>query len=265
MMKHLLERESQVWHRLWIIFIKLLKNQITSNIISSGTPINSMLPIVETAFKLDTRNRCRAFQCWTVLTNNFSCETNENCINKRLKLLIIPLKLNNAKVEETAIAKFNSWWHLIIKFQFKLEKFVEQILISFLHFCFGKHNSSGKSNFTPGQLSDYLKKQGVEALVEIIGHVNCSGCVEITRLEGKLINKKILANYWMDWTHSLKVAIQFSLDNIDDSVPQHVLCLLRSFILTMSCLPSNQIKDDIINDLLLMLSKFVQVIVNVYI
>ncbi|CAH2241275.1 jg3336 [Pararge aegeria aegeria] len=96
-MKSLLEKGSDYWHRLWIVFIKLLKNQITKCTNTTSSPINALLPCVEKAFKMDIRNRCRAFLCWNMLISNFAKETHEAFLNKRLRLLIVPLASNNAK------------------------------------------------------------------------------------------------------------------------------------------------------------------------
>lgn len=258
-MKNLLEIGSNTWHILWIIFIKLLKNQITQVSDSNGSPINAMLPVVELAFKMDTTNRCRAFQCWDALIDNFSSEANESFAVKRIKLLIIPLKANNARVEETALAKLSTWWHLIRKFHSKIDKFTDVILIPFLHFCFGKANTSGKKLLIPGNISNNVKRQCVQALVEIAGHVDCEGCVTLPKLKQRLISTNLLADHWNDWMHSLKIAIKTSADNPTEFMGQQLSCLWKSFAMTIGELPDNNIRRDMFNNFLSIIQNLLQV------
>lgn len=262
-MKKLLENGSSLWHRLWIVCIKLLGHQITRNVSGMGTPINSMLPVVEAAFKIDADNRCRAFQCWSVLIDTFAKETNDNCVNKRLKLLVIPLRLNNAKVEETALAKFETWWHLIVKFSTRLGVFTDVVLTSFLHFCFGKYNASGKPSFIPGQISDKLSMKCVDAFVEIVGHVGCEGCTDVPRLKERLLKKKYLIEHWHDWSYSLKTAINLLIKKGNEDSQKQMSCIWKSFLLTVGELPDNNIRTDLVNELLNHFENFVEV--NIFI
>ncbi|XP_063531477.1 telomere-associated protein RIF1 isoform X2 [Cydia strobilella] len=245
-MKNLLTSSSVLWHRIWIIFIKLLKAQITMNKPGVGSPINSMLPVVEMAFKMDVKSRCRAFECWNVLIDNFSAETNELFVNKRIKLLIIPLRSNNAKVEETALAKLDTWWHLIKQYEARVD---EQMLYPFLHFCFGRHIPE-KTVLIPGMISPTLKKNCVETFVEMVGHVNCEGCISKPRLKSKIISPKILVDHWSDWIHSLKMAVKVSSEDVVGIGKQPILCAWKSFVMTIAEMPENNIRKDLFNDLL---------------
>ncbi|CAH1645983.1 unnamed protein product [Spodoptera littoralis] len=257
-MKNLLIHKSGIWHRVWMVYIKLLKHQITQAMGNIGTPINSMLPVVEAAFKLDVENRCKAFECWTVLIDSFSTETNESNINKRIKLLIIPLKSNNAKAEETALAKFKCWWHLLEKFQNKIDKFIDTILVTFLHFCFGKHNATDKTIIVPGQISMLLKKLCIQAIVDLVGHVNCDGCTELPKLKGKMINTKNLVDNWNHWIFSLTSTIMMSANSDEGLTKQQMTCLWKSFLLTIGELPENTIRKDLISEMLSILVHLVQ-------
>ncbi|XP_050345530.1 uncharacterized protein LOC126770275 [Nymphalis io] len=252
--KDLLETGNENWHRLWIIFIKLLKNQITKSTNTVGSPINSMLPVVEMAFKMDITNRCRAFACWNVLIDNFSTETNEVYINKRIKLLIIPLTSNNAKVEQTAIAKLKTWWHLISRFYTKIDKFTDLILIPFLHFCFGKPVALDKPMIIPGMISVATKVQVVQAFINIIGHANCEGCVSLPKLKGKLLSTKLLVSHWKDWIHALNIVIQICAESSEFS-EQHIKCFWKSFIMTIGELAENNIRRDVFNEVLVLIKK----------
>ncbi|KAF9805990.1 hypothetical protein SFRURICE_012598 [Spodoptera frugiperda] len=257
-MKNLLIHKSGIWHRVWMVYIKLLKHQITQAMGSIGTPINSMLPVVEAAFKLDVDNRCKAFECWTVLIDSFSTETNESNINKRIKLLIIPLRSNNAKAEETALAKFKCWWHLLEKFQNKIDKFIDTILVTFLHFCFGKHNATDKTIIVPGQISLPLKKLCIQAIVDLVGHVNCDGCTELPKLKGKMINTKNLVDNWNHWIFSLTSTIMMSANSDEGLTKQQMTCLWKSFLLTIGELPENTIRKDLFSEMLSILVHLVQ-------
>ncbi|XP_047987980.1 telomere-associated protein RIF1 [Leguminivora glycinivorella] len=245
-MKNLLSSGSVLWHRIWMIFIRLLKAQITMNKPGVGSPINSMLPVVEMAFKMDIKSRCRAFECWNVLIDNFSAETNELFVNKRIKLLIIPLRSNNAKVEETALAKLDTWWHLIKQYETRAD---ERMLYPFLHFCFGRHIPE-KTALVPGMISPAVKKNCVEAFVEMVGHVNCEGCVSRPRLKSKIISPKVLVDHWSDWTHSLKMAIKVSIEEDVGIGKQSIICAWKSFVMTLAEMPENNIRKDLFNDLL---------------
>nr|XP_026495365.1 telomere-associated protein RIF1 isoform X2 [Vanessa tameamea] len=254
LMKNLLEIGNDNWHRLWIVFIKLLKNQITKSTNTVGSPINSMLPVVEMAFKMDVTNRCRAFTCWNVLIDNFSTETNEVYINKRIKLLIIPLTSNNAKVEETAIAKLKTWWHLMSRFYTRMDKFSDMILIPFLHFCFGKPVASDKPMIIPGMISEATKVQVVQAFINIIGHAHCDGCVALPKLKGKLISTKLLVSHWKDWIHALNIVIPFCAES-SEFTEQHIKCFWKSFIMTIGELAENNIRRDVFNEVLGLIKK----------
>lgn len=258
-MKNLLQNGRDIWHRLWIVFIRLLKHQVTQALWTIGTPINSMLPVVEAAFKVDVDNRCKAFMCWNVLIDSFSTETNESNINKRIKLLIIPLKSNNAKVEATALAKFKCWWHLLQKFQNKIEKFLDIVLVSFLYFCFGRHTASDKSVLVPGQISVAMKKLCIQAIVDLVGHVNCYGCTELPKLQGKMITTKHLVDNWNHWIFSITSAIKMSANTDYGLTKQQMTCLWKSFLMTIGELPENNIRKDLVSEMLSILGHLVQV------
>lgn len=259
-MKSLLEKGNDFWHRIWILFIRLLKHQVTQTVANVGSPINSMLPVVEAAFKVDVGNRCKAFQCWSVLIDSFSTETSESNINKRIKLLIIPLKSNNAKHETTALAKFQCWWHLLLKFQNKIDKFIDSFLVSFLHFCFGKPNPAD-NQLIPGQISMAVKKQCVQALVDMIGHVNCDGCTDLPKLNGKLLNTKNLVENWSLWVFSLTSAFTMSANPDSGLTNQQMACLWKSFLMTIGELPANNIRRDLFSQMLSILILLMKVII----
>ncbi|CAG4910768.1 unnamed protein product [Colias eurytheme] len=257
-MKRLLEDGSDHWHRLWMVCVKLLKSQITKNINSVACPINSMLPVVEMAFKMDVKNRCRAFKCWNVLIDNFSTETNEVYMNKRVKLLLIPLMSNNAKVEETALAKFDTWWHFIVKFHTKMTKFSDTVLLPFIQFCFGKPVVSNKPAIIPGLFTEETKKLSLQCFANIFAHYNCTGCVDMPKLESKLVTTTHLVTNWKHWINALSVVIKIGSDSGDKILIKQVKCAWKSFVATVGELPENNIRRDLFIELLAMIQKSLQ-------
>lgn len=247
----MLENHSDIWHRLWIIIIKLLNNHITKNIGGFGTPINSMLPVVESAFRMDAAQRIRAFECWNKLIDNFSKETNENCIAKRIKLLIIPLKLNNAKTEDIALAKFDTWWHLIRSFEYKSERFCNDVFVPFLHFVFGKPGTT-KPGVVGTQLSNRLKRKSLEAFVEIVGHSDCECSIDIPKLKDKILNMKLLVNNWNDWMFCLSNAFKNASNPAvyEVSTKNYLKCTWKSMVQLIAELPDNAVRRDIFTEML---------------
>ncbi|XP_034840376.1 telomere-associated protein RIF1-like [Maniola hyperantus] len=249
---NLLKNRSNYWYRLWIIFIKLLKGQITKCSYSTVSPINTLLPCVEMAFKLDVKNRCRAFLCWNAIIDNFSKEPNEALLDKRLKLLMVPLTANNAKIEETALAKLKTWWYLITCFEAKLDKYLELVVMPFLIFCFGR---PGGNVLIPGKICAKTKIESVQAFINIIGHSQCEGCVPLPRLNTKLLNTKLLVNHYRHWIHSISSAIRICVEQNDEFTKEQIKCVWKSFIMTIGELPENNIRRDLFNEALIMLDE----------
>lgn len=249
----MIEKSQEPWYRLWIVFVKLLKENITKQKHEGGSPINALLPVVECAFKMRAEDRCRAFECWNVLINSFSKEQNEYQVKKRAKLLLVPLKSNNAKTEGTAVAKLNTWWHLIRSFEDRLENFTDLIVLPFLHLCYGKHdaNTIAITFFSMLRFSGAaVKKLCVEMFVEITGHVKCEGCANVPRLTKRIISLKLLIDDWNNWVQFLSSAIKMAGEVNDDAMKQCVSCMWNSFLLSICELPSNNIRKDLFNDLL---------------
>lgn len=260
----MLENGKDTWHRIWIVIIKLLKGYVTKTY-GNCTPINALLPVVETAFKKDSIQRVRAFACWDELIRNFSNETNTNC-SKRVKLVVIPMRLNNAKTEDSAIAKFNTWWLFVRKFKSQLETFTDLILIEFLHFLFGTEHPS-KSVFWVGRVSESIRKICLEAFVEVLGHSDCedsSRCTSIEPLCGKVVNTVMLAKYWVDWLYALKCAVKVVSMNYKTETQKNIRCLWKSFLLLIAEVADDSVRRELFNDLIEMLSLFAQVILSFY-
>lgn len=210
-----------------------------------------MLPVVETAFKMDASVRCLAFICWNTLIDNFATETDEVYINKRIKLLLIPLRSNNAKVENTVLAKLQTWWHLIQCFYNKVKRFDELILVPFLHFCFGKQFVGNKPVFVPGFISQTTKEQCVEVFTKILSHSNGQ--------KEQIITTASLVDNWKDITHCVTEAIKITASN-PSKLRELFKCAWITFIKTLCDLSNNDnVRQDLFIGLLTTLLNIVQV------
>nr|XP_045624808.1 telomere-associated protein RIF1-like isoform X2 [Procambarus clarkii] len=124
----------------WKLIVKFLGKEL-----HPGTSlINGLLEVVEKGFKSSKPEiRVDAFKCWQALIDNFSLDDSVLTHLKRLKLLLAPLKANNAKTEDIAYAKLLAWWHLICKLGKKASINFDLIVIPLLRFCFGCGSPSG--------------------------------------------------------------------------------------------------------------------------
>lgn len=222
-----------------------------------------MLPVVESAFKLDTDTRYRAFLCWSELIDIFARDIHDSSVPRRIKLLMVPLKVNNAKAKETAQAKFTTWWHLIVKFKPKLENYFKDIIVPFLHFCFGQNNSA--ENVLLSLFTYELKMQCAEAFIELTGHVYCDGCTKIKKLNGKLLSTNNLVHFWKDWTHSLRSVTLIIAKNTNECSNKKIRCMWKSFLLTIGEMPDNSLRKDMVLELLNELNGLVKVSYDIFI
>ncbi|XP_042870341.1 telomere-associated protein RIF1-like isoform X2 [Penaeus japonicus] len=118
----------------WRLIVEILGKEL-----HPGTSlINGLLEVVEKGFKsLKAEIRIEAFKCWQSLIDNFSLDEAVLTHSKRLKLLLAPLKANNAKTEDIALAKLLSWWHLVCKLGKKATSNFDLVIAPLLRFCFG--------------------------------------------------------------------------------------------------------------------------------
>ncbi|XP_068244137.1 telomere-associated protein RIF1-like [Palaemon carinicauda] len=121
--------------------------QVLGSVLHKGTSlINDLLEIVEKGFKSSTPAvRIEAFRCWKALIDNFALDVDVLTHQKRLKLLLAPLKANNAKNEGIALEKLLVWWHLVIKLKKHAASQFDTVVLPLLKFCF-----SGTSPSSPG-------------------------------------------------------------------------------------------------------------------
>lgn len=174
---------------------------------------------------------------------------------------MIPLTSNNAKSEETALAKFETWWNLIIRFQTRMDKFSEMVIIPFLTYCFGKP-ASKTSDFVPGKISPKTKVQCVQAFINIVGHAKCEGCVAVPKLNVKLLNKTLLVSHWKGWIHSLSNAIRICIEQHGEFSDKQIQCVWLSFIMTIAELPENSTRSDLFNEIFIILEGLSQVLIS---
>lgn len=139
-MNRLVVEESIDMLRQWRIIVQVLGKEL-----HPGTSlINVLLEVVEKAFKSSKPEvRVSAFNCWEELIDNFSLDKSVLTHSKRLKLLLAPLKANNAKTEEVAHAKLLTWWHLVCKLGKKAAVNFDLVVLPLLRFCFGYGSSTG--------------------------------------------------------------------------------------------------------------------------
>ncbi|XP_045136496.1 LOW QUALITY PROTEIN: telomere-associated protein RIF1-like [Portunus trituberculatus] len=121
---------------------------------SSRSLINCLLNVVEKAFKIsDHEVRVESFNSWRTIMDNFALDKNSLTNQMKLKLLLAPFKINNAKTEDVCCAKLRVWWHLVrlLSDQRHLATSFDQAVVPLLYFCFvgsmpSERNKGGLSN-----------------------------------------------------------------------------------------------------------------------
>lgn len=116
--------------------------------------INCLLNVVEKAFKIsDHEVRVESFNSWRTLIDNFALDKNSLTNQMKLKLLLAPFKVNNAKTEDVCCAKLRVWWHLVcvLSDQGHLATNFDLAVVPLLYFCFvggmpSERNKGGLSN-----------------------------------------------------------------------------------------------------------------------
>lgn len=209
---------------------------------NNGKPVNCLLPVIEAAFKNGPENRCRAFHCWKVLAENFIGEKKND---KRIRLLLIPLESNNAKVEEVALAKFYCWWHVIKCFKTIIKTTNKELLIKFLHFCFGNENVEN----TNLQLFDKVQALATQALLDIVGHnSDCVGCNDddFPRLQTSLLTPALLTYNLDEWVYYLKrTTIILTSKTNNECTNKQITCIWKSVFIMISSMATNNIRKDL--------------------
>ncbi|KAK7027371.1 hypothetical protein SK128_005114 [Halocaridina rubra] len=122
--------------------------QMLGKVLHVGTSlINDLLEVVEKAFKSSNPGmRIEAFRCWKALIDNFALDDLVITNFKRLRLLLAPLKANNAKTEDIAREKLLVWWHLVIRLKNNAIEHFDLAVLPLLKYCF----SGSLSSSSPG-------------------------------------------------------------------------------------------------------------------
>ncbi|XP_069963770.1 telomere-associated protein RIF1 isoform X2 [Bactrocera oleae] len=155
------EDRNQYWHRIWCILVRLLDREI----LKSASTINLFLSIVELGFRSpDNSVRAEAFTCWHLLIQIFA-NHNQLSSPKRLKLVCIPLKSSQSKTPYVAAVKLRIWWYLITCLGPQSEDNFENVVESFLVFCFG---SQSKSSLGIAQQYISVRELALTCLVAIV-------------------------------------------------------------------------------------------------
>ncbi|XP_064648530.1 telomere-associated protein RIF1-like [Lineus longissimus] len=138
-MKKLFAAKQEVFvMRVWSCFVQVLGKSI-----HHGSFINSILGLAEQGFKSQSiEGKCAAFEAWISLIDNFATNPDILCDNKRVKLMMMVFKNNNAKVETLALLKLRVWWHFITKLDDKVSQLFDQTCAPLLHFAIGLGMSS---------------------------------------------------------------------------------------------------------------------------
>lgn len=260
MMITTLTNKSGNWHKVWCAVIKLLNKELSTNKYNKNAAIlNKMLSVVERAFKMDPIDRCRAFQCWKVFIDN--CPKDNNGFTpKQMKLFLVPLQANNARVENVVQAKFDTWWHLINTCRNKIVDYKDILLVPFLHYSFGKYSQVGCSyvlqNFPTVQI------QAAYALIDMSGD-QCKRCLPegFPILGSSILTSKMLIENTGDWMQSLKCATKYlaKLSQDKDLQRQQITCLWSSFATHISPISDITKKKKCCDDFIRILSHLLHV------
>ncbi|XP_058829575.1 telomere-associated protein RIF1 isoform X2 [Topomyia yanbarensis] len=167
-------RNDPEWHRKWSVLVRVLDREICQGAVI----INVFLAIVESGFRsAELLVREQSFDCWKLLVEIFA-KYNQINIQKRIKLICIPLKSSKSKTEVIARKKFEIWWFLINKLQHQLDSFADNVFEPFIYFCFGPSfktplcyyfDNSYQEFGAPGKIYSTIKQLSAVALIHMLG------------------------------------------------------------------------------------------------
>lgn len=155
-----LENGVEEWCQLWCIIISLHGSQLISDYVN----INSLLKIVEKAFKMKIENgRLLGFTCWHALIDNFSLVATE--MNSRyLNLILIPLKAPNHSNSQLCHAKLETWKHLMKQIE-HCDANIKQAVPSFLQFLYEELGSLAPASY-------HFPEEAAQSFVDIVKRPN---------------------------------------------------------------------------------------------
>ncbi|CAF4937254.1 unnamed protein product [Pieris macdunnoughi] len=247
---NLLKEDQNHWAPLWIATVNLLKFNITAS------TLNALLQVEEIAFKNDPKNRCLAFECWRFFIDNFTSQSRRS-LNRRTKLLAVPLLSFNAKFEDTAFAKLGTWWHFFISLCGKCD-ILSDYIQPFLTFCFGSPPPSNQ-NAAPGMISSRTRNLGLQAFANILGHHDCDCSGELERLKTALVAGEHLVKDNKNWLHHFGVALDICVEWESERANGYLKCAWKSLLLKTCDLPSETSRrEEMFGKLLEILEKSLQ-------
>nr|CAD7425811.1 unnamed protein product [Timema monikensis] len=133
-MVKLAEMSSPDWDRLWCFSLDILRDFIQKK--ECHGILNELLVVVEKAFKAtDTHTRMNAFTCWQYLITKFLSNSMDD-LDRKVKLLLMPLTASNTKTPELTRKKLDVWWHLVRRLEGRTD-YLERVVVPFLNYCFG--------------------------------------------------------------------------------------------------------------------------------
>jgi len=88
-----------------------------------------------------------------------------NAVERSVRLLVQPLRPNNAKTSITACQKFSTWWHLIQRLGNHNENNWKTVLVPFFIYCFG---CSKSEELPPGKKYEVLHIPCAKALANML-------------------------------------------------------------------------------------------------
>ena len=92
-------------------------------------------------------------------------QVQSSAIERSVRLLVQPLRPNNAKTFITACQKFSTWWHLIQRLGNHIENHWKTVLLPFFVYCFGCSKSGEPP---PGKKCEVLHIPCAIALANIL-------------------------------------------------------------------------------------------------
>jgi hypothetical protein len=92
-------------------------------------------------------------------------QVHSNAVERSVRLLVQPLRPNNAKTSITARRKFNTWWHLIHRLGNHNENNWKTVLVPFFVYCFG---CSKSEELPPGKKYEVLHIPCAKALANVL-------------------------------------------------------------------------------------------------
>jgi hypothetical protein len=92
-------------------------------------------------------------------------QVQNSAVERSVRLLVQPLRPNNAKTNIAACQKFNTWWHLIQRLGNHIENHWKTVLISFFVYCFG---CSKSEEHPPGKKYEVLHIPCAKTLANVL-------------------------------------------------------------------------------------------------